>query len=191
MTAFVFVVAGTPGSRKDELVRAVGDLADRHAHIVPKHTSRARQSDDGREMICAGNPGCDLESCDLTYTNFETIYGIKTATIWNGIVNMVSQVLVVSDETAIAALMSVFGGLVRLIYIHSVENRASFLDKAKSNNWERDYTDKRKDKYWQAFDLYVRNIYNFDHVLIHAVANEDLYDQIFRLFRAYEHGDLT
>lgn len=186
----LFVVAGTPGSGKDELIRAVADLGDQHAQIVPKHTSRARQDDDGVEMICPGDSGYALDDCDLIYSNFDTKYGVQTPIVWQGLQAGRSQLLVVSDVEAMTKLRRQFGEVARLLYVHSVLTEDDFVRQAERHAYGKDYLEPRVAKYWSAFDVYVKNIAYFDHVLIHAGADEDLYDQIFRLFRAYERGDI-
>lgn len=185
----LFVVAGTPGSGKDEIIRAVGDLGEFHAQIVPKHASRYRQQDDGAEMICMDDPDWDLDACDIVYENFGTRYGIKTKHIWDGIYRGVPQLLVVSAVSATMSLQQTFGELVRFIYVHSGMNESEFAEQARSRGYDAEYTSARIERYRSAFDLYVRNVERFDHVLIHAAENEDLYDQIFRLFRAYDRGE--
>jgi len=184
----LYIVVGTPGSGKDELVRAVRILGETHAGVVPKHTSRARQADDGDEMICSDDEGYDLASCQITYANFEERYGIRTDQVWDRLRHGVSQVLVVSNAEAIRELLAEFDSFVTLLYVHSVVTEADFTRQAEERGYTEEYSRERIEKYWDAFDVYVRNIRAFDHVLIHAADNEDLYDQIFRLFRAYERG---
>jgi hypothetical protein len=184
----LYIVVGTPGSGKDELVRAVKILGENHAGVVPKHTSRTRQSDDGEEMICVDDSGYDLDSCQITYLNFDDQYGIRTDYVWKRLRDGISQVLVVSNADAIRELLIEFDSFVTLVYVHSVMTEADFTRQAQQYKWSQKYEQDRSQKYWEAFDIYVRNIRAFDHVLIHAGDNEDLYDQIFRLFRAYERG---
>lgn len=186
--ARLFAVVGTPGSGKDELVRAVRNLGESHAAVVSKHTSRKRQPDDGDEMICSDDPEFDLESCQVTYGNYSDRYGVRTDRVWAQLRRGVSQVLVVSNAEAIQSLIKEFGTFVTLLYVHSVVTEEDFRAQAQELGYSTDYATERIDKYWDAFDIYVRNILAFDHVLIHAADNEDLYDQIFRLFRAYERG---
>ena len=57
---------------------AVNTIGSLHAEIVPKHTSRLQNVDDGDEMICRAwldtdgkteiaNPNWDLDGCDVKY----------------------------------------------------------------------------------------------------------------------------
>lgn len=185
----LYIVVGTPGSGKDELVRAVRMLGETHAGVVPKHTSRERHSDDGDEMVCINDPGYDLDSCQLTYGNYKSRYGVRTDLVWEGLKRGVSQVLVVSNAGAIRQLIKEFDAFITLVYVHSVLDESDLEAQALQHaGWNADYLQARRENYWDAFDFYEQNVTAFDHVLIHAGANEDLYDQIFRLFRAYERG---
>lgn len=185
-TPRLIAVAGTPGSGKDELIRAVHDLGVGHAEIVPKHTSRERRAGDGDEMVCLGDPGWDLDGCDVIYENFGERYGVRVGTVWAGLARGVFQVLVVSNVEALNALRDRFGDLMTCLYVHSEMREEDF--RAREGE-EDEYVSKRVADYWSAFDVYIRNLDLFDHVLIHAGPPEDLFDQIFRLFRAYEQGD--
>lgn len=185
----LYVVVGTPGSGKDLLVRAVRNLGETHAGVVPKHTSRERHSDDGDEMVCINDPGYDLNSCQLAYGNYKSRYGVRTDLVWAGLKRGVSQVLVVSNPEAIRQLIKEFDAFITLVYVHSVLDESDLEEQARMHtDWNAGYFQERRDNYWDAFDFYEQNVTAFDHVLIHAGANEDLYDQIFRLFRAYERG---
>ena len=177
--ANIFVVVGGENSGKDEIIRAVHDLGGLHAQVVPKFTSRERHEDDGKEIRCNyifeedTNTGKyrvisqedDKEfCCDIVYYKNNNYYGIDTHQIWVGLRNKKFQVIVVSEVEAINHIRKKFGRLVVLIYVHSFnEERIS-----------------------EEFKLFLDNFNTFDHVLIAESKKEDLYDQLFRLFRSYE-----
>ena len=186
----LYLVVGSPGSGKDILVRAVYDFGSQHAEIVPKHTSRARRKDDGPEMICPSQKGFALDKCEIVYVNFGTKYGIESNRIWRGLHEGISQVLVVSNVDAINTLRSIFGSLVVLLYVHSEVSPEKFKQQEKKHGNKSKYIERRMSKYRMAFDAFLTNYLAFDHVLIYADVDEDLYDQIFRLFRAYENREL-
>jgi guanylate kinase len=182
-----YVVVGTPGSGKDILIRAVHDLGSRHAEIVPKHTTRPRRHDDGNEMICSGDSSFDMQSCNLLYENYGDTYGINTSLVWRGIERRVSQVAVISSLDAINKLHDEFGELLSLIYVHSELKPAEYA----ANEIGKDsdsYVARRSSAYKMAWDLYTRNFLAFDHVIIYSSSEEDLYDQVFRIFRARSLG---
>ncbi len=192
----LFVLVGTPGSGKDLLIRAVKDLGAQHAQIVPKHTSRKRRPDDGTEVICPEDPGYNLEQCDIRYENYGTQYGIMTSQIWEGLREGIFQVVVVSNVEAINKLREIFGELVVLVYIHSEVDSGEYqrIEAARKNDPEyldTEYVERRVKNYRLAFDVFLENYLAFNHVLIHSGPSENLYDQMFRLFRAYESGDLS
>jgi ribose 1,5-bisphosphokinase PhnN len=185
-TARLMVVVGSPGSGKDKLVRAIGDLGAQHATVVSKHTSRYRRIDDGDEMICANDEGFNINECDIIYENYEDKYGIQSKEIWKGLRKGVFQVIVVSNIEAINKLRSIFGKLSILVYVHSAIMPEEYKKSESSLGSNIDYVIKRTEKYSMAFENFLLNFNAFDHVLIYTDAAEDLYDQIFRLFRAYE-----
>lgn len=185
----LFVVVGTPGSGKDLLIRAVRDLGKQHALIVPKHTSRARQHDDGDEMVCPGEPGFDLDRADLVYENYGTRYGIHCNAVWQRLRQGIFQVAVVSNIGAVNRLRQIFGAIVVLVFVHS-EISAEDYARLEAASKETDYVQARSKDFDMAFRFYLRNFLAFDHVLISSGIPEDLYDQLFRLFRAYESGIL-
>lgn len=189
-TPYFVVVVGAPGSGKDLLIRAVNDLGIQHAQIVPKHTSRERRTNDGNEMICPGDPGFNLEACDIIYENYGDRYGIECSRVWEWLRKGVFQVIVVSEIGAINKLHEIFGELMLLIYVHSAMSASDYERTEVAFGEDADYVARRAEGYRKAFDVFLENYLAFDHVLIYADAPEDLYDQIFRLFRAYERGDL-
>lgn len=192
-TPRLFVIVGTPGSGKDILIRAVNIFGRQHADIVPKHTSRPRRSDDGEEMICPGDEGHDLESCDVVYENYGDKYGIRSYKIWMGFGRHRFQVAVVSDLNAIKELQGIFGELLVLVYVHSNKSVEDYRKEEykKAKTMQDDYVESRVREYEQAKQLYLSHFLAFNHVLIWAGLEEDLYDQMFRLFRAYEQGYLS
>lgn len=179
----IFLVSGSPGSGKDVLIRAVNDLGKFHAVIIPKHTSRTRRPDDEKEMICVDDPNYDLEHCDITYDNYDDMYGIKTKEIWKVIQKRIYPVIVVSNPNAINKLKEIFNDLIVLLYVHSEKTAEEFKN---HENLDDHYTLKRADKYRDAFNMFLRNYLSFNHVLIYSGSEEDLFDQIFRLFNYYE-----
>ncbi len=189
-TPRLFLVVGTPGSGKDLLIRAVNDLGVQHARIVPKHTTRMRRSDDGNEMICREDEGFDLDACDVVYANFGETYGVESSKIWDGLRHGVFQVLVVSNAEAINKLRRIFGQFVVLAYVHSGVDAEMYRSSESSENRDSEYVRKRLAGYRSAYMIYLGNLLAFDHVLLNYGAPEDLFDQIFRLFRAYERSYL-
>ncbi|MBM3300744.1 MAG: hypothetical protein FJY85_12415 [Deltaproteobacteria bacterium] len=187
-TPRLFVIVGSPGSGKDLVVRAVNDLGSQHAQVVPKHTNRTRRNDDGNEMVCPGDDGHALGNCDLVYESFEDSYGIETARIWQGLEHGVFQVVVVSKVEAINKLREIFGGLLVLVYVHSEVAPEQYRRMEAQFGDHGGYLDRRTSGYRDAYEVYLANFLAFDHVLIFSGQPEDLYDQAFRLFRAYERG---
>jgi len=186
----LIILVGSPGSGKDLLIRAIDDLGAQHAQVIPKHTSRKRRLDDRKEMICPDDLDFDLLSCDIKYDNYGDKYGIDSSLIWSSLQKGVFPVVVVSNSDAIDQLHQKFGDLLVLVYVHSEMDANDFRYADENNKKGELYIERRVSEYRQAFDLYLKHFRIFEHVLINCGVPEDLFDQIFRLFRAYERGDL-
>lgn len=184
-TAKLFIIVGnTPGDQnsangKDLIIQAVDSMGALHAEIIPKYTSRGKKSDDGNEMICnctftptAQNcydvipPDSPKVRCDIVYSRKGNMYGFNSKEIWNGLKRGMFQVVVISEVDTINKLRDIFGGLVVLVYVHSHNNKPADVE--------------------EEFALFSQNFDAFNHVLIYEDKAEDLYDQMFRLFKAYE-----
>lgn len=204
-TPRLFIVVGSPASGKDELIKAVNTLGNLHANIVPKHADRDTRWDDDNEMICrkhldnqgklVDNPEYDLKNCDIVYTNYGTQYGIKSGDIWDGLQAGIHQVLVVSNVNALNELKVIFGELAIFLYVYSSITKEEYMKKEQMKLMEKEqesqnagveYLKRREENFDMAWNLYERNFMLFDHVFIYADREEDLFDQIFRLFRYYE-----
>lgn len=208
-TPRLFIVVGSPASGKDELISAVNTIGVLHAEIVPKHTDRDLRFNDGDEMICmkkyisdnslVDNENYDLKNCDVKYVNFKKNYGIKTSEIWDKLRDGINQVAVVSDSGALNQLKNKFGNLAVVLYVYSQINKSTYRKreianlKSKKQNLtkeDEEYIKERVADFDKAWNLYIDNFLLFDHVLIYADRQEELFDQIFRLFKAYENGTL-
>lgn len=199
-TPRLFIVVGNPASGKDELIAAVNVIGSLHAEIVPKHTDRLWRVGDDAEMICPNGPNMgayDLANCDIVYNNYGSKYGIKTSYIWEKLRKGISQVLVVSNKRALNELKKMFGDLAVFIYVYApiTSNQYRKMEERKQQEKKRadkdyvinqSYIDERVHNFDMAWKLYEDNVMLFDHVFIYADKQEDLFDQIFRLFRAYE-----
>ena len=114
------------------------------------------------------------------------------------------QVAVVSDSDALNQLKGKFGNLAVVVYVYSQISREQYREQQiqnklnpkngtkKSQLTEDDlaYIEKHVADFDKAWQIYVDNFILFDHVLIYADMQEDLFDQVFRLFKAYERGFL-
>ena len=204
-TPKLFLIIGSPASGKDELIRAVSTLGKLHASIVPKHTTRKWQPGDGNEMVCREiinkegnyilNTQYNMDKCDIQYINYGTKYGICSKEIWDGLSEGIHQALVVSNVKALNELMHIFGGLAIKLYIYSDISKEKYVQNEMDKITRRglsgeaiseEYMKKREQNFDMAWNLYVDNFLLFDHVFIFTGREEDLYDQIFRLFRYYE-----
>lgn len=171
----LFVIAGNASSGKDNIISATRELGSFHAQVVTKYTTRQATKDDGSEIVCKltvngeqnmqFDKKCVEKNCDIWYERNDNKYYIDSKEIWDGMKSGLFQVISVTDANTINQLKKKFGNAVELIYVHS----------------DSETTPKE-------LNLFVDNFDKFDHVLIYEDKYEDLYDQLFRLFRAYEKG---
>lgn len=182
----LIILVGSPGSGKDLLIQTINELGTQHAEVIPKHTSRKRLAGDEKEMICIDDPDYNLKSCDIRYKNYGDQYGIDSSLIWASLRKGVFPVVVVSNIRAINQLHKIFDNLTVLVYVHSEVDAEEYRNKEETLQKRQEYIQPRVAEYRQAYEIYLDNFQAFDHVLINCGDPEDLYDQIFRLFRAYE-----
>jgi len=129
----------------------------------------------------------------IVYEKNGNSYSIDIEMIRSSLEKNLSPVVVASDSGTIKRLEEFFGedSLV-LIYNHSQISKNEYLTKSK------DATARKKAKEFEKeLEFYSDNITSFNHVFIYAEdeigrqkdgRQEDLIDQIFRLFRAYDQG---
>jgi hypothetical protein len=78
-----------------------------------------------------------------------------------------------------------------LVYVHSETDADEYRREDVKHEDDTSHMKRRAEEYNQAYELYLEHFLAFNHVLIYAGLDEDLYDQIFCVFRAYERGDLS
>ena len=201
--AVLFVVVGASGSGKGILLRALRDMGERRVVVIRKATSRRPKTSDGPEMVnYEGRPF--PRKYDIIYGNYRARYGIASTDIWRAITTGKHALLICSnfvsrDELgqsmpglvdAIPRLHSLFGPLMRLVYLHSAttadSTRRHLEEIATEDAGE---IETRMEKVDIVRRYYVDNAGLFDHVLLNVLEPEDLSDQMFRLVRLYD-GDL-
>jgi ribose 1,5-bisphosphokinase PhnN len=171
LTSRLFIIAGNVSSGKDKIISAVRELGALHAQVVTKYTTRKETEDDGSELVCKidkdGKPNPiflkKFDKCDISYERNNNTYRIDSSEIWDAMKTGLFQVVSVTEAGPINQLKTKFGSSVVLIYVHSDSEEPP-----------------------EELSLFVDNFDKFDHVLIYEKNYEDLYDQLFRLFRAYE-----
>ena len=171
----LFIIAGNASSGKDNIISATRELAGLHASVVTKYTTRKATIEDGSEIVCKTTVAGTLneeyvikdveKNCDICYERNGNKYYIDSNEIWDGMKNGLFQVVSVTEAEPINQLKKKFGNGVVLIYVHS-DSLTPPVE----------------------LELFVKNFDKFNHVLIYEDKYEDLYDQLFRLFRAYEQG---
>lgn len=184
----LYAYIGSQGSGKDdalEIIRVQGML---HSIIVPKCTTRQRRKDDGEEMICPGDTRFDMESCDIQYTNYGTIYGINSNEIRQRLNDGISSSIVVSNEDALRELEKRFPSELVRIFIQGLSKQEYILQQ--QGHLEEPYVASRIKEYEQADDFYQRNLDKINHVIINAGDSKDLRMQIDNIVNSYESDNI-
>lgn len=182
----IYVFIGNPGSGKDRALETIRVQSLLHSLIMPKHTTRARKEDDGEEMICPGDELFDLDSCDLTYINYGSTYGINTQELDERLKNGISSSLVVSNAEALKKLKEKFPNELVSIYIHGLSKEEYMIQQ--KDHLDEHYVQERLEKYNQADELYYNQWLDFNHVIIDNNDLTDLKLQIDNIMKFYEEG---
>ena len=182
--AKIYVFTGNPGSGKDEALETIRVQGILHSIILPKHTTRSRNKDDGEEMICPEDEGFDMESCDIQYNNFGTTYGINTRELQERLDDGISSSIVVSNPEALKELQKKFPEELVNIYMQGL-SKAEYMIKEKERLGE-PYVKKRIEEYEKADELYYNQWMSFNHIIIDNGDLADLKIQIDTIQRYYE-----
>lgn len=185
----LYVYIGSPGSGKDdalEIIRVQGML---HSIIVPKCTTRPRREDDGEEMICPEDPRFDMDSCDIQYNNYGTIYGINSSEIRQRLNDGISSSIVVSNEDALTELEKKFPEEMVRIFIQGLSKQEYIVQQ--DGHLDEPYVANRIREYEKADDFYQRNLSKINHVIINTGDLKDLRIQIDNIMNFYENGKIS
>ena len=180
----IYLLCGSPGSGKDDILEIIRTECFFHSIILPKHTTRDRRENDGEEMICPGDAGFNMQSCDVQYQNFGTTYGINTREIRERLEDGISSSIVVSNESALKYLQGMFPNEVVTIYIQGLSKEEYIIQERKNSNDE--YVQKRIAQYDNANSFYYTNWLFFDHIIINNGDLKDLKLQIHNILEYYD-----
>ena len=169
----IYVLSGNSSSGKDFLIRYARKL---NCIVVPKHTSRLKNPNDGEEMICDGDPNFDLENCDLTYEKFNgTKYGIeKDRILRNYVFENRNQILTCSDISTIRKLKNIFGKAVVPLYVHSDITPEEYARMESQEGSNGQYIQERMKSFRQEYYDYINNIGLYDRCLVYANDEKEL-----------------
>lgn len=210
----IYVVSGNGASGKDELIEATNALGKLYADVLPKYTSRNQRKDDGSELICKNNITSDnkfisnieyqhyIKNKALNPTQYLIYYGNNNTYEYAIDLKMLnaklkegrSVVIALSDIATISALKKIYPDQVITIYCNSQISKEEFL---KVNELEdSDGVVKNKgEAFEEQQETFIDNYLAYRHVIIYAenelghasdARQEELIDQLFRIFRAYE-----
>lgn len=184
--ARIYAFIGSPGSGKDDALETVRVQGILHSIIMPKHTTRLRKADDGEELICRDDKKFNIESCDLQYENYGSIYGIDTNELRERLEAGISSSLVVSNREALEALKAKFPEELVTIYIQGMSKEEYIIQQ--KEHLDEEYVKRRIQEYEKADELYYNRWLDFNHMIINNGDLGDMRLQIDSIMRYYE-GD--
>ena len=205
----LYVISGNGASGKDELIEATYAMGKLYAEVLPKYTSRNQDGDDGPELICQNNICGDgfvtnpdyeayvlrrKENPDKYWTylaNGSFEYSFDIERLRQSLASGHSVVMALSDIPTIERLMEEFPEQVVTIYCNSQISEKEFLKKHGNGEIAKGKLKAFKEKIRD----FINNYMLYKHVVIYAenelghdsdARQEELIDQLFRIFRAYE-----
>ena len=208
----LYVISGNGASGKDELIEATFAMGKLYAGVIPKYTSRSQKQDDGPEIICKHIriEGSDEFVINPEYESFLALrkqdpdrflsywgnggkfeYTIDMKLLRESLGAGRSQVIALSDIDTINTLLHEFGDQVVPVYCNSQISKEEYGEKGEGDEID----NARLAVFEQQMDEFIENYMLFRHVVIYAEnkldhesdgRQEELIDQLFRLFRAYE-----
>ena len=209
----VYIISGNGASGKDELIEATYSLGKLYADVIPKYTSRKQKPDDGPEIICKIIKNVDGEEVpNPAYEDFlrkrkrnpnrymsymgnggKFEYSFDEHLLQAGLRAGRSQVIALSDINTIKNLKEKYGEQIVTVYCNSQITKTTFEGAIAGSL---DEVDKARLGHFEAqINEFIDNYLLFRHVVIYAEdqadhesdgRQEELIDQLFRLFRAYE-----
>jgi guanylate kinase len=194
LNPYLFLIVGASGSGKGTLLRALKDMGDRYVTVISKITTRPPKATDGDELISINPAPTAIQKTqkdfeikyDIVYGQYKYHYGISTSDILQNFKKGKFQVLIVSNSDAIKKLYQKFEPIIKLIYLYSpidVEKLEAHQINIGTESPEE--IEKRKKGIEEIHKFYITNISRFDHVFLNIREPEDMFDQIFRLFKRY------
>ena len=205
----LYVVSGNGASGKDELIEATRSMGKLYADVLTKYTSRDQKEGDGSELICQRNICADGYIDNPAYQEYVERRKQDPDRYWSYFANgsfeytidMVqlrqslscgrSLVIALSDIPTIERLMTEFPEQVVPIYCNSQISEKEFLRIHGNDEVAKGKLNAFKTKIIE----FIQNYMLFRHVVIYAenklghesdARQEELIDQLFRIFRAYE-----
>ncbi len=178
----IFIIVGASHSGKDELVTAMGQM-DSRIHNYRKATSRPKRKGDNAELRHQRDGIGD--KYDVQYEKNSFTYGISTKELWQSLADGTINLLVLSDQASIQAIVEIFGSVCTTLYLHANYFPLRLSEKMNDEGLSESEIGKRIQAISDLHDLYVQRMAMFDHVLLNTAEPEDLYDQAFNILDYY------
>ena len=197
MSARLYIISGSSGSGKTELLSLIQNQATFKAVVAPKYSTRSERKgefDDIRHV-----DGINDEEYTFVYPMNNYTYGIKAEEITDLIGQGYNVFIILSDLRIVEEVKQFFGSIAVSLYIFRnlsadqlekvLEEREMArginqvdtvpLERQRQTRLNRLYFIQRK---------YVDNITLFDHIILNIRKPQDMLQQVTNLVKGYENG---
>lgn len=155
---------------------------------VAKYTTRKPRAND-EDVECV--PKIPRE-CDLVYEQYGVRYGIQLEELYSYLEEGKTPIIVINDVRAVEDLKSVFGSLVRSIFLYRrpavyEEFYEEEKERADGKTDDEDIEKNARTRYEKAqaiYRIYIENIHLFDKVILNAFSIEDTEQQVEHIVKA-------
>lgn len=197
MSARLYIISGSSGSGKTELLSLIQNQATFKAVVAPKYSNRDERKgefDDIRHVDRIND-----EEYTFVYPMNNYTYGIKAEEIADLLGQGYNVFIVLSDLRIVEELKQFFGSIAVSLYIYrnlSPDQLKKVLEERESaRGIKQDDTvpfarqrQTRLNRLYLMQRQYVDNITLFDHVILNTRKSQDLLQQVTKLIGGYEKG---
>lgn len=207
----IFIVAAASGSGKGTMMEMLSLIGSDRVSITSKIAQRDLKDNDKQDgMLAIGKPGLPPKEWpewpswwskrmvnaalkgeippeyDLTWEfhGKTTRYGVSKSEISNNIKTGAPQIFV-SNIGQFNRFKKLYGDRVVFLYLYRLVSMEEMKKWHKSLHDDPSVAEARTKEISDVHINYMKNIHEFDHVLLNTTRPEDLYDQIFQLLEYY------
>lgn len=182
--AVIFLIAAGSGAGKRTLTHAMYSLGKKSITVVRKATDRIKQEDDGPEIVCGVKN--IVKNYDISYSFNKNKYGFKSSQIWDNLKKNIPQILITNMDE-FYEFQNIFNGACICVYLHATRTERQILNWQEKKLGNKQKAKQKVQKLEEIHQGYIKNIHRFNHVLLNTIEKEDLWEQMFRLIKYYQH----
>lgn len=183
----VITFTGPSGSGKSTALQELLRCASKNFSPikVAKYTTRPARVDDSGEAISVKRIPV---KCDLVYEQYGVRYGVSLATLFHGLAQGKSPIIILNDVRTVEEVRMALGRAVKSVFVFrqgpSLE-RYTRLSEAR-NIRNDDDLQKRFNKAQAIYRIYIENIHLFDHVIINGGTRKHLSVQVRQIVKGLQ-----